>query len=69
MSKTNLNPQCVFDQFAKINEIPRPSKREEKMIEYLKTWGESRNLDTKVDATGNVIIRKPATPDLKTARQ
>jgi len=62
MSKTNLNPQCVFDQFAKINEIPRPSKREEKMIEYLKTWGESRNLDTKVDATGNVIIRKPATP-------
>ena len=62
MSKTNLNPQCVFDQFAKINEIPRPSKREEKMIEYLKTWGESHNLDTKVDKTGNVIIRKPATP-------
>ena len=62
MSKSNLKPACVFEQFARINEIPRPSKREEKMIEYLKNWGESRNLDTKVDKTGNVIIRKPATP-------
>ena len=47
--------------FAKINQIPRPSKREEKMIEYLKNFGESRGLETKVDETGNVIIRKPAT--------
>lgn len=62
MSKSNLKPQGVFEQFAKINEIPRPSKREEKMIEYLKNWGESHNLDTQVDATGNVIIRKAATP-------
>ena len=52
----------MFEHFARINEIPRPSKREEKMIEYLKNWGESHNLDTKVDKTGNVIIRKPATP-------
>lgn len=62
MSKSNLKPQCVFEQFAKINGIPRPSKREEKMIEYLRNWGESRNLETKVDETGNVLIRKPATP-------
>ena len=62
MTKSDLKPACVFEQFARINEIPRPSKREEKMIEYLKNWGESRNLDTKVDKTGNVIIRKPATP-------
>ena len=34
--------------FAKINQIPRPSKREEKMIEYLKNFGESRGLETKV---------------------
>ena len=32
------------------------------MIDYLKNWGESHGLDTKVDQTGNVIIRKPATP-------
>ena len=62
MNKSNLKPACVFEHFARINEIPRPSKREEKMIEYLKNWGESHNLDTKVDKTGNVIIRKPETP-------
>ncbi|MBQ8466832.1 MAG: aminoacyl-histidine dipeptidase [Prevotella sp.] len=62
MNKSELKPATVFDQFAKINSIPRPSKREEKMIEYLKTWGESHHLDTRVDETGNVIIRKPATP-------
>ena len=62
MNKSNLKPACVFEHFARINEISRPSKREEKMIEYLKNWGESHNLDTKVDKTGNVIIRKPATP-------
>ncbi|MCH5310322.1 MAG: aminoacyl-histidine dipeptidase [Prevotella sp.] len=61
MNKNNLKPAAVFEQFAKINEIPRPSKCEEKMIAYLKEWGESRGLDTQVDETGNVIIRKPAT--------
>ena len=62
MNKSELKPAVVFEQFAKINEIPRPSKREEKMIEYLRTFGESRKLDTIVDETGNVIIRKAATP-------
>ncbi len=61
MNKSELKPACVFEMFAKINQIPRPSKREEKMIEYLKNFGESRGLETKVDETGNVLIRKPAT--------
>ena len=61
MNAIELKPACVFEQFAKINEIPRPSKHEEKMIEYLKSFGESRGLETEVDETGNVIIRKPAT--------
>ena len=65
MNKSELKPAAVFEQFAKINEIPRPSKREEKMIEYLKNWGESRGLDTKVDETGNVIIRKGATKGME----
>ncbi len=59
---TELKPARVFEQFAKINQIPRPSKREEKMIDYLRQFGESRKLETLVDETGNVIIRKPATP-------
>lgn len=62
MNKSELKPAVVFEQFAKINEIPRPSKREEKMIEYLRNFGESRGLETKVDEVGNVIIRKGATP-------
>ncbi len=61
MNKNELKPASVFEQFAKINTIPRPSKHEEKMIDYLLQWGQSHGLETKVDETGNVIIRKPAT--------
>ena len=68
MNKSELKPAVVFEQFAKINQIPRPSKREEKMIEYLKSWGESHGLDTKVDETGNVIIRKPATKGMENCK-
>ena len=62
MEKKELKPALVFEQFAKINEIPRPSKHEEKMIDYLRKFGESHHLETLVDETGNVLIRKPATP-------
>ena len=62
MEKTELTPQRVFDQFATINTIPRPSKHEEKMIAYLTSFGKEHGLATKVDATGNVLISKPATP-------
>jgi dipeptidase D len=65
MNKNELKPTSVFEQFAKINQIPRPSKREEKMIKYLKEWGESHGFETKVDETGNVIIRKPATKGME----
>ena len=62
MNKSNLKPTCVFEQFAKINQIPRPSKREERMIDFLKDFGVSRGFETIVDETGNVLIRKAATP-------
>lgn len=61
METNTLKPERVFEQFRIINSIPRPSKKEEKMIEYLKSFGEERGLDTQVDETGNVLIRKPAT--------
>ncbi len=61
MNNSELKPSCVFEQFAKINKVPRPSKHEEKMIEFLTDFGKSLNLESKVDKTGNVIIRKPAT--------
>ncbi|MBA7487754.1 MAG: aminoacyl-histidine dipeptidase [Prevotella sp.] len=58
---SELKPTRVFEQFAKINQIPRPSKHEEQMIEYLKKFGADRGLEVKVDKTGNVLIRKSAT--------
>ncbi|MCM1079887.1 MAG: aminoacyl-histidine dipeptidase [Bacteroidales bacterium] len=62
MTKNELKPKIVFDEFAKINRIPRPSKHEEKIIEYLKGVGEELGLPTKVDEVGNVVISKSATP-------
>ncbi|MGM9688537.1 MAG: aminoacyl-histidine dipeptidase [Alloprevotella sp.] len=57
-----LQPSIVFDCFAEVNKVPRPSKREEKMIAFLKAFGEGLGLPTHVDETGNVSISKPATP-------
>ncbi len=56
-----LQPQSLWSNFAKLNAIPRASKKEEKVIAFMKKFGESLNLDTHVDHIGNVIIRKQAT--------
>ena len=58
----------VFDCFAEVNKVPRPSKREEKMIAFLKEFGESLGLPTVVDEVGNVSISKPATPGHENAK-
>jgi len=65
MEKIELKPAHVFEMFARINAVPRPSKREEKMIDFLRRFGEDLGLETKVDETGNVLIRKPATPGME----
>ena len=69
MSKNNLlQPSIVFDCFAEVNKIPRPSKKEKKMIAFLKAFGEGLGLPTKVDETGNVCISKPATPGYENSK-
>ena len=60
-----LQPTSVFKCFAQVNQIPRPSKHEEKMIDFLLDFGRKLNLETQRDETGNVIIRKPATPGME----
>jgi len=55
-----LKPALVWNFFHEINQIPRPSKKEERIIAYLKDFGEKYNLLTKIDETGNVLISKPA---------
>lgn len=62
MEKIELKPEGIFHYFAEISKVPRPSKKEEKIIAYLKDFGAKHNLETKVDDAGNVLIRKPATP-------
>ena len=61
----SLKPAEVFKFFAEINRIPRPSKKEERMIAYLEQFARERGLECKVDETGNVLIRKGATPGME----
>lgn len=57
----DLEPKSLFKFFGEILSIPRPSKHEEKMTEYLVNWAKERNLEYVSDEIGNVIIRKGAT--------
>jgi dipeptidase D len=57
----DLEPKSLFRFFGEILSIPRPSKHEEKMTEYLVNWAKERNLEYVSDEIGNVIIRKGAT--------
>lgn len=65
MEITQIEPQIVWKNFAALNAIPRPSKKEEKVIEFIKNFGENLGLETIVDEVGNVIIKKPATPGME----
>ena len=56
-----LEPSVLWTYFHEITQIPRPSKKEERIIAYLKDFGEKYNLETVIDETGNVLICKPAT--------
>ena len=62
---TKLNPTAVWTHFENLNAVPRPSKGEERVIEFMRKFGEELNLETIVDDIGNVIIRKPATPGME----
>ena len=61
MSIHTLEPTAIWSHFAAINAIPRASKKEEAIIAYMLSFGESLGLDTERDEIGNVLIRKPAT--------
>ena len=57
-----LEPKEVWNRFADINAVPRPSKKEQKITAFMVAFGQKLGLETTSDAIGNVIIRKPATP-------
>jgi len=55
-----LEPKRIWNNFSKLNAVPRPSKKEEKVIEFMLNFGKSLQLETFKDEVGNVIIRKEA---------
>ncbi|MFD2727374.1 aminoacyl-histidine dipeptidase [Hyunsoonleella rubra] len=60
-----LEPQSLWNKFADLNAVPRPSKKEERVIAFMKSFGENLGLETLEDEVGNVIIKKPATQGME----
>ena len=56
-----LTPEIIWNNFADLNAVPRPSKKEERVIAFMMDFGKELGLETLKDEVGNVIIRKPAT--------
>ena len=67
MSKeiAGLDPKVVWENFYKLTQVPRPSKKEEKIQAFMMNFGKSLGLVTEKDSIGNVLIRKPATPGME----
>ncbi|HNW75487.1 MAG TPA: aminoacyl-histidine dipeptidase [Bacteroidales bacterium] len=61
----NLQPASLWKNFYSLTQIPRPSKKEEKVRDFIADFGKKLGLETIVDEVGNVIIRKPATPGME----
>ena len=60
-----LQPQALWNKFADLNAVPRPSKKEERVIAFMKDFGKNLGLETIEDEVGNVIIKKPATEGME----
>ena len=62
MEKIALKPAFVFHYFEEICQVPRPSKKEEKIIAYWENFAQTQGLEWKKDEAGNILIKKAATP-------
>lgn len=65
MEISQLEPKAIWKNFSALNSVPRPSKKEEKVIAFIKKFGQDLGLQTTVDEVGNVIIKKPATSGME----
>lgn len=61
----NLQPENVWNNFADLNAVPRPSKKEERVIAFMEEFGKKLELETLTDKAGNVVIKKPASPGME----
>ncbi len=62
---SNLEPKLVWQSFEQLTKIPRPSKKEEKVLAFMKKWAEENKFEYKQDEVGNMVIRKPATKGME----
>ena len=62
---SQLNPTALWSQFAQLNSVPRPSKKEERVRAWVIGLGHDMGLETQTDEVGNVLIRKPATSGME----
>ncbi len=65
MNVRELEPISVWNHFADLNAVPRPSKKEERVIAFIQNFGKKLGLETYTDKVGNVIIKKPATAGME----
>lgn len=65
MTLQDLQPKALWSNFAALNAIPRASKKETRVISFMKNFGEQLGLPVKVDSVGNVVIKKPATAGME----
>jgi len=64
---TDLEPKRLYHYFNQINQIPRCSKNEQKVGEYLLSLAKEKGLESAIDATGNIVFRVPASPGKENA--
>lgn len=65
MNVRDLEPKAVWNHFEDLNAVPRPSKKEERVRQFMIDFGKSLGLETTEDAIGNIVIKKPATPGME----
>jgi dipeptidase D len=68
MEVRSLEPKGLWNHFADLNAVPRPSKKEERVIEFMMNFGKELGLETLKDAIGNVVIKKPGALHLANAQ-
>ncbi|WP_316804367.1 aminoacyl-histidine dipeptidase [Pedobacter nototheniae] len=65
MELKDLSPKLLWENFINLNAVPRASKKEARVIEFILNYGKSLGLETIKDSIGNVVIKKPATAGME----
>jgi len=68
MDLNDLEPRTVWQHFFTICSIPHPSHHEQALGAKLLAWAQERGIESRMDAAGNIVMRKPASPGKEGAR-